>query len=50
MDKETKQDIDFKEQAIQALIDLGLPEDEAEQQVDDYIDTYNLDVSILTPQ
>ena len=30
-------DEDFREQAVDALIELGLPEDEAEQQVDDFI-------------
>ena len=28
---------DFREQAVEALISLGLPEDEAEREVDDFI-------------
>jgi hypothetical protein len=29
---------EWRDEAVQALIELGLPEDEAEQQVEDYID------------
>ena len=32
-----EQDDGFREQAVSALMELGLPEDEAEMQVDDYI-------------
>lgn len=31
---------EFREQAIVALKEIGLPEDEAELMVDDYIDIY----------
>ena len=33
-------DDDFREQAIQALIGIGLEEDEAEREVDDYYDNF----------
>jgi hypothetical protein len=29
---------EWHDEAVHALVDLGLPEDEAEQQVEDYID------------
>lgn len=31
---------EFREQALDAVLSLGLPEDEAEMLVDDYIDGY----------
>jgi len=40
MDDEVTHDEEFKQQAISVLMDLGLPEDEAEMQVEDYVDGY----------
>jgi hypothetical protein len=36
--REEKLDKEFREQALQACKDIGLPEDEAELMVDDYMD------------
>lgn len=35
MEMDLIDDAEFREQAIKALMDIGLPEDEAEMQVDD---------------
>ena len=39
-EEKVEYDEEFREQAISALLDLGLPEDEAEMQVDDYIEDF----------
>lgn len=36
--KTSNMDEKFREQALQALMSIGLPEDEAEMAVDDYLD------------
>lgn len=36
-DKKIEDTEEFREQAVEALMGLGLPEDEAEQQVEDYV-------------
>ena len=40
IDQDPVLDIEFKEQAKEASMDWGLPEDEAERMVEDFIESY----------